>query len=130
MTLDEAIKHCEEKAKELSNKAYAEWGKSMSEEQAYNCNECAKEHEQLAEWLKDYKRLLNQRDSYDIGYAEGHVDGVLQGEKLYAPKLGEWKDHSDEGYVECPFCGSATNCEDNKDELHFCWNCGAQMVGG
>ena len=40
---------------------------------------------------------------------------------------GEWIDHSDEGYVECPFCGSATNCEDNKDELHYCWNCGAEM---
>lgn len=42
-------------------------------------------------------------------------------------KQGEWIDHSDEGYVECPFCGEATNCEDNKDELHYCWNCGAYM---
>lgn len=40
---------------------------------------------------------------------------------------GEWRDYSNEGYVECPFCGSATNCEDNKDELHYCWNCGAEM---
>lgn len=40
---------------------------------------------------------------------------------------GEWIDYSNEGYVECPFCGSATNCEDNKDELHYCWNCGAEM---
>ena len=39
----------------------------------------------------------------------------------------EWIDHSDEGYVECPFCGSATTCEDNKNELHYCWNCGAEM---
>jgi len=43
---------------------------------------------------------------------------------------GEWIDYSDEGYVECPFCGSATNCEDNKDELHYCWNCGAKMKQG
>lgn len=57
MTLDEAIKHCEEKAKELSDKAYAEWGKSMTEEEAYDCNECAREHEQLAEWLKELKAL-------------------------------------------------------------------------
>lgn len=42
-------------------------------------------------------------------------------------KQGKWRDYSDEGYVECPFCGSATNCEDNKDELHYCWNCGAEM---
>lgn len=57
MTIDEAIKHCEEKAKELSDKAYEEWGKSMSEEEAYNCNECAREHAQLAEWLKELKAL-------------------------------------------------------------------------
>ena len=34
MTLDEAIKHCEEKAE---------------------CSECGKEHEQLACWLKELK---------------------------------------------------------------------------
>ena len=54
-TLDEAIAHCKEKAKELSDKAYAEWGKSMSEEEAYDCNECAKDHEQLAKWLTELK---------------------------------------------------------------------------
>lgn len=36
MTLDEAIKHCEAKAK-------------------VDCSECAKEHRQLAEWLKELK---------------------------------------------------------------------------
>ena len=41
MTLDEAIKHCEEKEKE----------------QALNgCFACAEEHKQLAEWLKELKR--------------------------------------------------------------------------
>ena len=41
MTLDEAIKHCEEKEKE----------------QALNgCFTCAEEHKQLAEWLKELKR--------------------------------------------------------------------------
>lgn len=42
-------------------------------------------------------------------------------------KNGEWIDYSDEGYVECPFCHSATNCDDNIDELHFCFSCGAEM---
>lgn len=42
---------------------------------------------------------------------------------------GEWIDYSNEGYVECPFCHEATNCNDNKEELHFCWNCGAAMGG-
>lgn len=44
-------------------------------------------------------------------------------------KKGRWIDYTDEGYVECPFCYSATNCDDNKDELHFCFSCGADMRG-
>ena len=62
MTLDEAILHCEEVAE----------GKRKDYERAcaYNipsegCLECAKEHEQLAEWLKDYRRLLNMRGRED-----------------------------------------------------------------
>ena len=52
MTLDEAIKHCEEKAEEKR--------KDYERACAYNipsegCLECAKEHEQLAEWLKELK---------------------------------------------------------------------------
>ena len=42
MTLDEAIKHCEEKERE----------------QALNgCFACAEEHKQLAKWLKELKHL-------------------------------------------------------------------------
>ena len=44
-------------------------------------------------------------------------------------KKGEWIDYSDEGYVECPFCHSATNCDGNKDELHYCFSCGAELRG-
>ena len=40
---------------------------------------------------------------------------------------GHWIDHSDEGYVECPKCGSATNCDGNISDLHFCFSCGAEM---
>lgn len=42
---------------------------------------------------------------------------------------GRWINHSDEGYVECPKCGSATNCDDNITDLHFCFSCGAEMEG-
>ena len=41
--------------------------------------------------------------------------------------MGNWIDYQNEGFVECPFCGSTTNCEDNKDELHYCFSCVAQM---
>ena len=55
LTLDEAITHSRTKAKELSNKAYAEVNKTMTEDEAYECNECAREHEQLAGWLEELK---------------------------------------------------------------------------
>ena len=44
-------------------------------------------------------------------------------------KKGKWIDYTDDGYVECPFCHSATNCDGNKDELHYCFSCGADMRG-
>ena len=44
-------------------------------------------------------------------------------------RTGRWIDHAEEGYVECPFCHSATNCDDNISDLHFCFSCGARMEG-
>ncbi len=43
MSLDDAIKHAREKAKELG------------------CTPCAKEHEQLAEWLQELKELRKKQ---------------------------------------------------------------------
>lgn len=48
---------------------------------------------------------------------------------IEARPQGEWIDQSEDfGYVECPFCGNLTTCHDNKDELHYCWHCGAEML--
>ena len=54
MTIDEAIKHCEEVA-ELSEeqaKIYDDQDEAMA---SYSCKECASEHRQLAEWLRELK---------------------------------------------------------------------------
>ena len=67
------------------------------------CEKCGEEHHQLAEWLKELKQLRKQE------------------------KKGHWIDHSEEGFVECSECGSATNCDGNINELHFCFSCGAKM---
>ena len=40
---------------------------------------------------------------------------------------GEWRDFSDMGFVECPFCEHATTCDDNIEELHYCFFCGAEL---
>lgn len=157
MTLDEAIKHCEEKAKELREQPFKE---KMNIEEVADCEECAEEHEQLAEWLKELKAyrespkgdLIDRealkkaiaesepccdvwRDIVDNApaveypfYQEAYQTGFEEGKN--ARPQGKWKDHSEEGYVECPFCEHLTNCEDNIDELHYCWNCGAYMRKG
>ena len=56
MSLDEAIKHAEEvaesKRKQVEN---GEWEKDSLTER--DCLECADEHRQLAEWLKELKEL-------------------------------------------------------------------------
>ena len=51
MTLDEAIKHCEEEAEK-----YMEYGIETE------CYQCGKEHEQLAEWLKELKEARAELD--------------------------------------------------------------------
>lgn len=47
MTLEEAIIHCEEVASRMFD-------------DRVHCIKCAEEHKQLTEWLRDYKRLLEQ----------------------------------------------------------------------
>lgn len=63
MTLEEAIRHCEEKAKEQKAKAESNiietteegWIRVYDGKEYDDCLKCAKEHEQLAEWLKELK---------------------------------------------------------------------------
>lgn len=53
--LDEAIKHCKEAA-EKNRKEADEWyagGCSFAQAEGNDCLECAKDHEQLAEWLTE-----------------------------------------------------------------------------
>ena len=54
MTLEEAIKHCEEKADELNKEVLNQANLCNAREMA-DCQECARDHEQLAEWLKELK---------------------------------------------------------------------------
>jgi hypothetical protein len=58
MTLDEAIKHVEEVAEINENIAYNTEDDNWMD--IAQCEKCAEEHRQLADWLKDYKRLLEQ----------------------------------------------------------------------
>ena len=58
MTLDEAILHARE-VTERNRKQYKNCPSDRRDIRHQTCEECAEEHEQLAEWLEDYKRLKN-----------------------------------------------------------------------
>jgi hypothetical protein len=58
-TLDEAIKHCEEVAEK--NERQASYFHNKEGNPFYeDCIKCAKEHRQLAEWLRELEQLRKQ----------------------------------------------------------------------
>lgn len=64
----------------------------------------------------------------DKGYNEGHIDGMLKAEKLYARPIGEWIPINDKRGKEIACVCSA--CKKNpKYDVHsaYCPNCGAKM---
>ena len=61
LNLDEAIQHCKEKVDENNRKSkyYAETSAIDDDYRlgmAHDCEECAKDHKQLASWLEELKR--------------------------------------------------------------------------
>ena len=91
MTLEEAIKHCHEKAEELRNP----FGWKV---ETVVCVECAKEHEQLATWLEEllewHKRVeisKNGRCSIIVQgvplfLTQGHIDALIKYEEEQTAK--------------------------------------------
>jgi len=107
MTLDEAIKHCEEKAKEQREKATAI---ARAKEPFYKyaeCAECAKEHEQLAEWLKELKAYKERpQGKWKITDSYPHKVYCDKCFKTYAQANWEvWKDGT-LAREFCPNCGA------------------------
>lgn len=82
MTIDEAIKHCREvansqnqSAKLIENNIYIP--KSVDKyDMVYDCQQCAEEHEQLADWLEELKmRRELDKEQRKIGNIEGFNKG-------------------------------------------------------
>lgn len=69
MTLDEAIKHCEEVAEEQEKYCPTQPGKR--DEHA----ECAAEHRQLAEWLKELKEYSECKRYWLVSV---NCDGIMK----------------------------------------------------
>ena len=84
MTLDEAIKHAEEVADVCESEA-SKYDMTDAYESYVACQDgkCAKEHRQLAEWLKELKQLKKQtKTGHCIDHShEGYVVNVLREDK-------------------------------------------------
>ena len=88
MTLDEAIKHAEEVAEKFES--LHERYENMDEDRLLfrveenECKNCAKEHRQLANWLKELKQLRKQEPCEDAISRKSILDYMkyLHGEML------------------------------------------------
>lgn len=97
MNLNDAINHCEEKAKELREQAGFDTDNEryrMSESEKTDCIECANEHEQLAEWLKELKTLrkalmLACEEQYWRTSTESLMDDYINEARAELRKAGE-----------------------------------------
>lgn len=84
MTLDEAILHAEEVMTENLEKTK---GRNASDPIAINCFECADEHRQLAEWLKQlrvYKLAfgMNEKKVTGIVCCDGKVYKAFENDPI------------------------------------------------
>lgn len=106
MTLDEAIKHTEEVAEE-QNKLFRLCPSEYNCDGLTNCSalkngkdkgclKCAEEHRQLAEWLKDYKRL-KQEEKYttDVNISEMMHEIYMEGVNMGGEYQGCWVRYRD-----------------------------------
>ena len=110
MDLESAIQHCEEVARQNEEDAilYSNCKKykknlyeiGLAENAEKKCCECANEHRQLAEWLKELKAYRDARAEinqalYDDArgkqndYERGRKSGIFLCESIISVKLGE-----------------------------------------
>lgn len=105
MTLDEAIKHCQQVA--VANEAHAQDSLEKGGYEERACIECAKEHRQLAKWLKELKVFKSRK-----------------GQWLRMSNLSEQEDDR----YKCSHCGNVIHYKDKMDLYTFnswCGRCGS-----
>jgi Zn finger protein HypA/HybF involved in hydrogenase expression len=113
MTIEEAIEHCKEVAKE-SKAAALSYARENAYETAISCKACGQEHEQLAEWLTELKQRREQQKRGR--WIPTEYDGYADGYPVYDA-------------FECSECGHEHNGEEDTLTA-FCPDCGAKMDGG
>ena len=87
MTLEEAIKHAEEVAEQNERDVSIK-----DKDRAKACYQCAEEHRQLAEWLKDYQRMQSVIEDIKAEITESQkvVSETLKFDKEDCFYNGKW----------------------------------------
>lgn len=163
LDLDEAIRYVEEVYKDMSDKAkFLKDPQNSIYDMGFrgdDCAECAEQHHQLAEWLKDYKRLLTQpqiadgdrvvslnavKDLYCRICMESNLcyrsketcEDLRLFDKLppVTPKTGHWISegyYADGSNIQAFRCSECGNhiLEYDTGVYNFCPVCGCRMKG-
>ncbi len=114
MTIDGAIRHCEEVAQEKRYE-YQECVAVHDTESAIECGECGEEHEQLAKWLKELKNLREKDEAKAVRYeGDGYADGAIVYDTAFCPNCEhEFEEDSENwGCEYCPNCGQKLRWEE------------------
>ena len=101
LTLDEAIKHCLEVTENNEQFASGKWIGSEGEANRQECEQCAADHRQLAEWLKELKEL--------------------RAKSTHSKWIPKYDDKHGFHYI----CGNCNAISGTKTT--FCFDCGADM---
>lgn len=121
MILDEAIKHAEEVARQNEEDAiiYSNCKKhkknlyeiGLAENAENKCYKCAKEHRQLAEWLKELKKYKEKDTPKLVIYSgDGYADGYI----VY-------------DFANCPNCDYEFEDGDDNWNSSYCCRCGQRL---
>lgn len=117
MTLDEAIQHAEDKSKEIYIEAML-CHANPDDGNLDECIECAKEHEQLAEWLKDYMEMK----LCDV------ADGTRNVAEVSDEFICEQCGMHIEDYVRAIYDEESEDTTYKGYEFKFCPECGRKVV--
>ena len=120
MTLDEAILHAREVA-ERNRKQYKNCPSDRTDIRYQTCEECAEEHEQLAEWLeelKSYRTSVFSGDMTQIMLKEEYCKAVDDfAEKLNAKCDGMIKEKWNSNVAPISWAEAYADFTDDIDEI-------------
>ena len=101
MTIDEAIKHCEEVAERYERVEDSHADEKLKEE----CLQCAADHWQLAGWLRELKQLRDRKRAHWLICSDGYYP--------YCSECGHWPKEMSKF---CPCCGAEMYGDDREEK--------------